>query len=282
MASLLATQRQDGFWEFNAEPIDCKIIFGHLITKVSQTTKLSLFQPYFHDPIFSSGHYESNNSISWPLCQRRRCCRGKKDNRSTSRRESALYFPGGLPDLGLEATQWHAQRYGLPQPAFTSGIKGPHQATTAQMHSPQSACEQEKTRPGNRRLQELDKCFRVKAEYILVCTDVSWLWEKIIQAYKLRWTIECFFRMAKQRYGLQSFHTRYFKKIVCHVAFSFLSYLLPAILKICDPLLRELTLGQIIDRYLNCLVILKRQGRRLFVYLDQSFVAQFGLPFDTS
>ena len=131
-------------------------------------------------------------------------------------------------------------------------------------------------------LQELDKCFRVKAEYILICTDISWSWEKIIQAYKLRWTIECFFRMAKQRYGLQSFHTRSFKKIVCHIAFSFLSYLLSAILKICDPRLRELTLGQIIDRYLNCLVILKRQGRRLFVYLDQSFVAQFGLPFDTS
>jgi hypothetical protein len=68
--------------------------------------------------------------------------------------------------------------------------------------------------------QELDKCFRVKAQYVLVCTDTSWSWKKIIQAYKLRWTIECIFRMAKQRYGLQSFHTRKFKKIFCATDFS--------------------------------------------------------------
>lgn len=131
-------------------------------------------------------------------------------------------------------------------------------------------------------LQEIDKFFRVKAQYILVCTDSSWSWEKIIQAYKLRWTIECFFRMAKQRYGLQSFHTRPFKKIVCHVTFSFLSYLLSARLKICNPQLTQLTLGQIIDHYLNCLVTLKPQGRKLLVYLDPAFVTQFGIPFDSS
>lgn len=130
--------------------------------------------------------------------------------------------------------------------------------------------------------QELDKCFRVKAQYVLVCTDTSWSWEKIIQAYKLRWTIECIFRMAKQRYGLQSFHTRTFEKIFCHVTFSFLSYLLSARLKICNPKLMELTLGEIIDRYFNCLVILKRQGCRLLVYLDPVFVCKFGLPCDTS
>jgi hypothetical protein len=130
--------------------------------------------------------------------------------------------------------------------------------------------------------QELDKCFRVKAQYVLVCTDTTWSWKKIIQAYKLRWTIECIFRMAKQRYGLQSFHNRKFKKIFCHITFSFLSYLLSARLKICNPKLMELTLGEIIDRYFNCLVILKRQGRSLLVYLDPVFVCNFGLPCDTS
>lgn len=130
--------------------------------------------------------------------------------------------------------------------------------------------------------QELDKCFRVKAEYVLVCTDTTWSWKKIIQAYKLRWTIECIFRMAKQRYGLQSFHTRGFKKIFSHITFSFLSYLLSASLKICNPKLMELTLGEIIDRYFNCLVILKRQGHRLLVYLEPVFVDNFGLPCDTS
>jgi hypothetical protein len=130
--------------------------------------------------------------------------------------------------------------------------------------------------------QELDKCFRVKAQYALVCTDTSWSWKKIIQAYKLRWTIECIFRMAKQRHGLQSFHNRKFKKIFCHITFSFLSYLLSARLKICNPKLMELTLGEIIDRYFNCLVTLKRQGPRLLVYMDPVFVSNFGLPCDTS
>jgi len=130
--------------------------------------------------------------------------------------------------------------------------------------------------------QELDKCFRVKAQYVLVSTDASWSWKNIIQAYKLRWTIECIFRMAKQRYGLQSFHTRRFERIFCHVTFSFLSYLLSARLKICNPRLMDLTLGEILDRYFNCLVTLKQQGCRLIVYLDSAFVREFGLPFDTS
>jgi len=131
-------------------------------------------------------------------------------------------------------------------------------------------------------LQEIDKGFQVKAQYVLVCTDTSWSWEKIVQAYKLRWTIECFFRMAKQRYGLQSFHNRKFNEIYCHVTFTFLSYLFSARLKICNPKMRDLTLGQIIDSYFNCLIILKQHEGNLLVYFDPAFANAFGLPFDTS
>lgn len=131
-------------------------------------------------------------------------------------------------------------------------------------------------------LQELDKASRVKAQYILVCTDTTWTWEKIVKAYKLRWSIEVFFRTGKQRYGLQSFHTRQFNKIACHVTFSFLSYLLSARLRICSPRLQNLTMGEILDRYLNCLVTLTRRGSSLIVYLDPAFVTAFGVPFDTS
>ena len=108
----------------------------------------------------------------------------------------------------------------------------------------------------------------VKAQYVLVCTDVTWSWEKIVRACKLRWSIEVFFRTAKQIYGLQDFHTRPFEKTSCHVTFSFPSYLLCARLRICNSKLRELTLGEIVGGYLNCLVILKRRGTCLTVYLD--------------
>ena len=130
-------------------------------------------------------------------------------------------------------------------------------------------------------LQELDKYFKVKAQYILFCTDSNWSCKKIIQAYKLRWSIECFFRTAKQSYGLQDFHHRKFIKIFCHVTFVFISYLLSTKLKVCNPKLTKLTMGQIINRFLNCLIILERQKGELVVYFDPVFEKEFGIPFST-
>lgn len=130
--------------------------------------------------------------------------------------------------------------------------------------------------------QELNKSLRVKAQYILLCTDATWPWQNILEAYKLRWTIEVFFRMAKQKYGLGSFHTKPFVKILAHVTFSVLCYWLCARLKLCNSRLQHLTLGQILDEYLNCLVTLERRNGCLVVYLDPAFVAAFGLPPDTS
>ena len=66
------------------------------------------------------------------------------------------------------------------------------------------------------------------------------------------------------------------------MTFSLLSYLLCARLKIGHPKLQDLTLGEILDSYLNCLVTLQRQGTRLVVYVDPGFVTAFGLPPDTS
>ena len=131
-------------------------------------------------------------------------------------------------------------------------------------------------------LQELTKSLRVRAQYILVCTDSQWSWEKIVETYKLRWSIEVFFRMAKQRSGLEAFHVRKFDKIFCHVTFSFLSYLLCAHLKCCNPRLQHLTMGQILDRYLRGLIERRREGPKLVVYLDPEFEETFGSPFDTS
>jgi hypothetical protein len=131
-------------------------------------------------------------------------------------------------------------------------------------------------------LKELDKNFQVKARYALLCTDVTWSWIKIVEAYKLRWTIECFFRTAKQSFGLQSFHNTKFNKIVCHVTFSFIAYLFSAKLKIGNPALNKLTFGLIVRLYFNCLIILKKDKNKLHVYFDKNFVNMFGLSFNSS
>jgi len=131
-------------------------------------------------------------------------------------------------------------------------------------------------------VQELDKCGQPKAKYTLVCTDINYSKEKIIEAYKLRWSIECFFRAGKQSFGLDKFHVRKLKEIHSHVTFSFISYLFLACLKISNPKLRNLTFGQILDRYLNSFVELKRTTDGLLVYLDPEFVKEFGIPYDTS
>ena len=131
-------------------------------------------------------------------------------------------------------------------------------------------------------VQELDKSGRAKARYILVCTDIHFSKEKIIEAYKLRWTIECFFRTAKQRFGLDKFHVRKFSEIHSHITFVFISYLLMACLKISNPKLTDLSFGQIIDRYLKSLVTLQRTAKGVVVDLDPGFFKEFGFPYDTS
>ena len=49
--------------------------------------------------------------------------------------------------------------------------------------------------------QEFDKSRRLKAQFILVCTDIQFPTHKIIDAYKLRWNIEVFYRNAKSSFG---------------------------------------------------------------------------------
>ncbi|MCK5508171.1 MAG: transposase [Desulfobacterales bacterium] len=127
-------------------------------------------------------------------------------------------------------------------------------------------------------VQELDKYGRAKARYILVCTDIHFSTEKIIEAYKLRWNIECFFRTAKQRFGLDKFHVRKFSEIHSHITFVFISYLFMACLKISNPKLTDPSFGQIIDRYLKSLVTLKRTAKGVLVDLDPRFFKEFGFP----
>ena len=131
-------------------------------------------------------------------------------------------------------------------------------------------------------IQEFDKSQRLKAQFILVCTDCQFPTHKIIEAYKLRWNIEVFYRGAKQRFALTQFHTRSFAKIHCHTTIVFLAYLLVAQLKLCHSTLKELTFGEIIDQYLNSLVIIKIKHGVIHVYFDPAFLLAFGMPFDSS
>ncbi len=129
-------------------------------------------------------------------------------------------------------------------------------------------------------IQEFDKSRRLKAQFILVCTDSQFPTHKIIEAYKLRWNIEVFYRTAKQRFALTKFHTRQFEKIHCHVTIVVLAYLLVAQLKLCHSTLKELTFGEIIDQFLNSPVIIEIKRPVIHVYLDPAFVLAFGMPFD--
>jgi len=129
-------------------------------------------------------------------------------------------------------------------------------------------------------VRELDKTrtWRVIAQYIVVCSDPAWAPLKAVAAYKLRWGIECFYRTAKQRFGMTEFHCAHFAAIYFHMTFVFLAYLMTAVLRQMTPTLLDRTLGEVIDLYLRCLVSIKRRGRQLVVLLGPKFAQDFGLP----
>ena len=129
-------------------------------------------------------------------------------------------------------------------------------------------------------VQELDKKrpWRVIARYVVVCTDPEWSPLKAVAAYKMRWSIEVFYRTAKQRFGLTQFHCKDFSAIYFHMTFVFLAYLMTAVLRQITPTLINHSLGGVIDDYLKCLVRLKRKGNQLIVVLGPRFAQDFGLP----
>jgi len=131
---------------------------------------------------------------------------------------------------------------------------------------------------------ELDKKrpWREVAKYIVVCSDPHWGALQAVAAYKMRWSIEVFYRTAKQRFAMTKFHCKNFVAIHFHMTMVFLSYLMTAILRHTTPALAGHTLGQIIDEYLRCLVRLKKVGDELIVYLGPRFAQDFGLPLDSS
>lgn len=129
-------------------------------------------------------------------------------------------------------------------------------------------------------VRELDKTrsWRVIAQYMVVCSDPAWSPLKAVAAYKLRWGIECFYRTAKQRFGMTEFHCTHFAAIYFHMTFVFLTYLMTAVLRQMTPTLLDRTLGEVIDLYLRCLVSVKRRGAQLIVLLGPKFAEDFGLP----
>ncbi len=131
-------------------------------------------------------------------------------------------------------------------------------------------------------VQELDKDGQPKARYILVCTDIYFAKQKIVESYKLRWSIECFFRTAKQKFGLDKFHVRKFNEIIGHITFVFISYLILAYLKICNHKLISYSFGEIIDLYLNSIIKLQHTAEGLIVSLGPTFFEEFGFPYENS
>ena len=129
-------------------------------------------------------------------------------------------------------------------------------------------------------VQELDKKRpqRVTAKYVVVCTDPDFPPLKVVESYKMRWSIEVFYRTAKQRFGLTQFHSRNFAAICCHVTFVFLAYLMTTFLRLTTPTLMNCSLGEVIDDYLRSLVRIERRGNQLIVVLGPRFVKDFGLP----
>jgi hypothetical protein len=129
-------------------------------------------------------------------------------------------------------------------------------------------------------VREFDKKrpWREVAKYIVVCSDPHWGPLKAVAAYKMRWSIEVFYRTAKQRFALAEFHSKKFAAIYFHMTLVFLAYLMTAALRHTTPALADHTLGEIIDQYLRCLVSIKREGDELTVYLGPRFAQDFGLP----
>ena len=113
--------------------------------------------------------------------------------------------------------------------------------------------------------------------YALLCTDPKWACDKVVQAYKLRWKIEEFYREVRQNHGLTRFHGRNEHAIHGHLVFAFISYICVTLIRLWNPPLRDKTLGWIKRQFFEAIVIIKKTADHIQVGFSPEWVDQYGL-----
>ncbi len=114
--------------------------------------------------------------------------------------------------------------------------------------------------------------------YCLLCTDHKWACDKVVQAYKLRWKIEEFYREVRQNHGLTRFHGRNADAIHGHIVFAFISYICVALARLWHPPFKEKTLGWIKHHFFEAIVIIQHEVDSILVGFSPQWIDHFGLP----
>jgi hypothetical protein len=114
--------------------------------------------------------------------------------------------------------------------------------------------------------------------YCLLCTDPKWTCDKVVQAYKLRWKIEEFYREVRQNHGLTRFHGRNADAIHGHLVFAFISYICVALTRLWHPPFKEKTLGWIKRHFFQAIVVIEHTVDSIFVGFSPQWIDQYDLP----
>jgi hypothetical protein len=114
------------------------------------------------------------------------------------------------------------------------------------------------------------------ATRILVLEPIPYS-DSIDRAYKLRWRIEEIYREARQNHALEAFHGRNFNAICGHVFLSFLSHTSLVVTRLLSVKLRDMTLGQIMDKVFRGLVELVNTAEGIIVRFTAAFLQCYGL-----
>ncbi|MCB9137298.1 MAG: transposase [Caldilineaceae bacterium] len=114
--------------------------------------------------------------------------------------------------------------------------------------------------------------------YCLLCTDPNWACDKVVQAYKLRWKIEEFYREVRQNHGLTRFHGRNADAIHGHIVFAFISYICVALARLWHPPFKEKTLGWIKHHFFEAIVIIQHAVDSILVGFSPDWIDQYELP----
>jgi hypothetical protein len=114
--------------------------------------------------------------------------------------------------------------------------------------------------------------------YCLLCTDPKWACDKVVQAYRLRWKIEEFYREVRQNHGLTRFHGRNEHAIHGHLVFAFISYICVALTRLWHPPFKDKTLGWIKRQFFEAIVTIEKTVDQILVGFSPLWIDQYGLP----
>ena len=114
--------------------------------------------------------------------------------------------------------------------------------------------------------------------YCLLCTDPKWACDKVVQAYKLRWKIEEFYREVRQNHGLTRFHGRNEHAIHGHLVFAFISYICVALTRLWHPPFKDKSLGWIKHQFFEAIVIIEKTLDHILVGFSPQWIDHYGLP----